>query len=682
MKGLIAIAGEPAPPTRRVHALASRLQPFVFPALVLGCFLLLTALGISGTSSTKLWAYLNGARPDPHLLAGMPRSVRSDEWFVNTPMVLGQHTAGYPRVNHHLAGGLDMSLVFDVPYIDWSLAFRPQSLGFLVLPLSQAFAFKWWLLPAVMLLGVYGLSLQLIPGKRCFAAFMAIAVLFSPFTQWWFTSSTTGTLGWGFVASAAFIWLLTAARLRDVILRSALLAYASACFGLVLYPAFQIPVLLVVLALALGIAVKRRRELSRAEVVTRLIAAAVAVTVAACVGITFFLTRSSAIRAITDTTYPGHRVTAAGGYSLLRLLYGSVTPVLAIRGASANVSAVALGGNDSEASAFLLVGVFLVAVQAWLVWRARSKQLPSNPLLIALLVLLAVFLADLFVPFIDPAVNLFGLGMVPHNRLHIGLGMLSTCLVLVTVQEIQQQNVVIPRSLAAGTLVGTFAVNLYEILQVRQVSVSASGGWKLSLSLLALATLITAAFITSRHRLGAGLLATFCLLGAGSVNPLYRGTFDIGNTALGAAVRKVDSGRPGAWISVAGLISNAVLVESGVHTYSGTFSYPTPGEWTELDPHRALVDVYNRYAQVVFTDGLTGPTLQNPQRDIVVVAFQPCGSFIQQRVHYVLSDHPITDSCVKLHEKVTMPVGLFYIYDVASLRPARPSALRPASLRP
>lgn len=640
------------------------LRSVAFPVLVTAVFTVLTSLGVSGTSSARLWAYLNGPRRDPHLLWGMARAIRSDEWFVNTPLVMAQRAAGYPQVNHHLGSGLDLSLVFDVPYRDWSVLFRPQSLAFGILPFDEAFAFKWWLLSVVLLLSVYWFCLQHLPEHRLFASLMALGVFAAPFCQWWFTSTTIGVLAWGFAAMALFGSMLACTSLRGLVLRAGLLAYVGACFSLDLYPAFQVPCLLVVIAYCAGLLANRIGEGNKRGALLRAAAAVGAALVSGAVAGAFALTRAGAVRAIVNTDYPGHRVVSAGGFSIVRLLYGALTPVLTLRGDKAGVGTAGLGGNSSEASAFLLIGLFLVGVQVWLVIRSRSEGLPMNWVLASLMALLAAFLADLFMVSFDLPSKLLGLSLVPHNRLHIGLGMLSTVLIVVTAWEVRRQQVRVRRSLVVLSGVAALAMTVEEASRVHRINVSAAGG----LLVIAVASVLSAGIVlalaSGRLEVGAGGLLVFCVFAAGGVNPLYRGTFDARSTAVGSAISAVDRGDPGAWISTAGVLANAVMVESGVRSYSGTFSYPTPGQWRRLDPQGLNHRIYNRYAQVVFTTKPNAPLLLNPQDDVVVVRFDACGAFAQAQVQHLLAASPLSSPCLLLRRSVRMPARTFYLYDV------------------
>ena len=88
------------------------------------------------------------------MIAGSPRGVRSDEWVVNTQMIIAQAANDFKRVNYNI-GGQDMSLISDVPYKEWSIMFKPQNLTFFIMPLEYAFAFKWWLLGFSLIISCY-----------------------------------------------------------------------------------------------------------------------------------------------------------------------------------------------------------------------------------------------------------------------------------------------------------------------------------------------------------------------------------------------------------------------------------------------------------------------------------------------------------------------------------------------
>jgi len=180
----------------------------LFPLLVALVVFVLGGLGLSG-SSASLYA---GPTGDGGLIAGRARDLRSDEWWVRTPLVARQTALDLPDRDRIGIGEHDMAVVSDLPTRGWETLLRPHTLPYRVFGLERAFALEWWMsffaLPAI---GVYVLALAL--GVRPLtAAMVALIVAWSPFVQWW-TSSWTGTIGYATLAGAAFV---AAARVRSI----------------------------------------------------------------------------------------------------------------------------------------------------------------------------------------------------------------------------------------------------------------------------------------------------------------------------------------------------------------------------------------------------------------------------------------------------------------------------------
>src|SRR5579872_2052524 len=77
---------------RVLHLLRERprLTRWVFPAVLVVVTVGLSAAGVSGTSVGVLRSSTTPGAHDPSLIAGTPRPVRSDEWNVSTPLLVGQ----------------------------------------------------------------------------------------------------------------------------------------------------------------------------------------------------------------------------------------------------------------------------------------------------------------------------------------------------------------------------------------------------------------------------------------------------------------------------------------------------------------------------------------------------------------------------------------------------------------
>ena len=123
---------------------------------------------------------------DPDLVFGGPQPVRSDEWFVQTTWTISQVQQGLPVFNQSFPGGMDATVQHELPSTDWSVIFRPHLLGFLVLPLDNAMAIKWWLPGLALIAACYFFLVTIVPKRPIMAAAVAVAFFFSPFFQLWY----------------------------------------------------------------------------------------------------------------------------------------------------------------------------------------------------------------------------------------------------------------------------------------------------------------------------------------------------------------------------------------------------------------------------------------------------------------------------------------------------------------
>jgi hypothetical protein len=270
-----------------------------FPILVAIVVVVLGALEVSG-SSASLYAGRDGG-----VIVGRARDLRTDEWWVRTPLLARQETLGFPDRDAIGVGDHDMAILPDLPTGGWETALRPHVLPYHVFGIERAFAFDWWLaflaLPA---LGVYALALQL--GVRTLtAALVSLIVALSPFVQWW-TGPWTATIGYGTLAGAAF---LAAARTRSLYWRTALAAAAGwlvACTVVAFYPSTLLPtILLVGAAVVAAIAPSLPPPELRREWWLRLaVVFGVTCVVGGALLLAFFLAHRDALDALSNSVYP------------------------------------------------------------------------------------------------------------------------------------------------------------------------------------------------------------------------------------------------------------------------------------------------------------------------------------------------------------------------------------------
>lgn len=630
----------------------------LFPgvSLLVGC--LLTILGWSGTSSGALRRAVTGTDADDRLIAGQPRSVRSDEWLVATPLTVSQVEHGFARTNPDLGGGNDVSLPFTVPCADWSTVFRVESLPYLFLPLPNAFAAAWWLMSWILAVGAYALVLALLPGRHLLASALGTALLFAPFVQWWYIPATLMSLGWACWAAAAYIAAARAtAPLRRWVLTAAV-GYAAAALALVSYLPFTVPCALVGAAVCIGWTLRAGPEVPMRQRWREVMLGLIALVLAGAVVVVFLLSRRDLVTALATTSYPGHRRVPTGGGQLSRVLSGFLDRKLL----SAEPTLGGFAPNASEASSFLPFGFYLLIPAGWLITRSVRRHQRPDGMLPCLAAAFLVLGLDLTVPGLDLLAKITGLSLVPHKRLVIGFGLLGLVLVAAVLREAERQKITWPRWLVGLTAASAVGVSAGTGFRVAQSAPAFAGPAVSFLGLAVIVGAICAALLRWPGVGAAGALLAGVLVSA-PVNPLYRGVYDVRVTGLGQAIRDVDRPDPGGWVSVAGLTSTGVLTSAGVQHWSGVYGVPDPALWSWVDPTSRYRDTWNRYAYVLFTDDAATERVQLIQDDVIVVNVDLCSAIAGSHIRHILSDRMLPAGCLTLAATVRAGMRTYLLYD-------------------
>lgn len=568
----------------------------IFPILIGLIVIVLSFLKISGTSM-GVYDYMFGA-PTDNLIAGEPRTVRSDEWIVNTPFIIAQYQDGYPILNKDVGHGQDMSIALDVPYLDWSMVFKPQNLPFFIAPLTIAFAFKWWLLAAALAAGVYYFVLFLYPRRYLMASVIAIFFVFNPFIQWWYQSITLLAVAYGLLITVLVLRILEQRETRKTIVPTIGLTYLLICFALIMYPAFQVGVILVAIAVIISV-LSSRNEFNLLIQKKILILAPLVIAITAIV-VGFFLYQNiDAVKATLGTIYPGHRHVASGGFNPINLLTWPLSYLLLSK-----QNSFIFGNNQSEVSNFMLFGYATLPFLFHIWYRERGAfSKLEKYLIIGLSVLTTLIFWRMFIPFGDVFFELIGLGSVPHVRLFIALGVVNMILLTIAVgrkgEKLTSASQILNKShigvfsltIAIYGLLITFLVHHFVIR-----TVGIFEGIFVTLILAVITTLLVSSIVRLRY-VGLLIMTVFTIVSAGLVNPIYRG-LAINSNSFTQYVKSQDKKDNGYWISNDEPYLSSAILASGAEVYGGVNTYPQTSIWKKYFPGQQ--SIYNRYAHVGF----------------------------------------------------------------------------------
>lgn len=639
------------------------------PLVVLfGLLVALVGLGITGSSTGYLNQFVSSA-PDDRVILGDPQSIRSDEWFVQSTWTVSQAEQGLPIRNESFPGGMDATVQHDLPALDWSLALRPHLWGFLVLPLDNAMALKWWLPGFSLIAAVYLFAVTLLPRRPVTGAFLAVAFFFAPFFQWWYLTITFFPPAWAFLLMASVVWILKGAAPLATTLLVSLTAYGAVAVGTTIYAPFIIAATWPALAFVVGFLFTRADVpgIGVLDRLRRLKWLAVGAGAAVAVLGLWVVTRWETIQSFTSTVYPGERLQAVGVSTrddLYSLLAGAFSPRLGA------VGGVPLGSNPSEASTFLLPGVFLAVSLVWLIVRSVRLHAGVDWLAVALLGVGLLFAAYLFVPGWDGLSHLLLLDRTTPGRLRMGIGILGVVIMIVVAARIDalrgstSRNPVpvwVPITAAGLAFASTLLVARW-LLDSGSPLVTASILW---VPVLVLVLVTVAGFAAGRPLVGASAFLIASALSGAAVNPIYRGVYDLNETDVVAAMQRIDGGGDAVWVGIGQTpIPTVALVESGVNSYNGFQSSPSDEMWDQIDPDGDNEYVWNRLANVSWSAGTGAPNPHNPAPDQIRMTFDSCDAFAQKNVDLVLSEAPLRQDCVELLETVRQGPSTYRIYEV------------------
>ncbi len=651
-----ASSAPPAGPTVLDRLREPRVAVWILPVVVGVLVLVLSVLGISGSSVPQLSPE---GSSDGSVIVNQSRSVRSDEWLVRTPFLVGQERRGFEREADVGIGTHDMSVLSDLPVLDWPALFRPHQVALFVAPVANGFAFEWWSSAAILVLGVYVFLLVVVRDWR-WAAAGALVLYGSPFLHWWYAPTTFAVVGWAAIAFAALLSALSS----DMSgwhrwWRVGLAAYAAACFGLFLYPPSQIPVMLAFGAASVGVVAQRWLS-GQVQWRRLLLNLAVAGAGALVVLGAFVITRRPALTAIANTVYPGLRRTIGGEGNVGSLANGwwgwsYVRDDLGLRGV--------LYPNESEASSFLFLGLYLLAALP-LVWGAvlgvgRRMRLP----MIALLVTIAVMLYHVFVGLPSVVARVTLLDRVPEQRLLIGLGVAAMLVLVLVGTALGEASPARWRRVAGGIVVVAVGASMVKTLGDQYVDAGAPFGTKAVLFTVALVA-VPAALYFWRPLLSVGVLAVIGLSMSVTVNPLTKGLGPLVDNQFVTDVRAIsEESGDGGWVTTDWGLS-AMLTADGRNNVSAVNLYPDADAWRVLDPSGVNEDVWNRYAHTAWSlePGLGEPKLTLRQADVVGVAVDPCGPELAELgVRYVVTRSALEAPCLVL-DRTSELAGDVFVY--------------------
>lgn len=552
--------------------------------IAIAILVVLVIFGLSG-SSIGLWETTVTGHDVDGLLAGVPRNSRTDEWAMFTAMTFAQFMdpSGELQYFSSVFRGVptDMFILYGQPVWDIAIIFRPFQWGYLLLGLERGLAFFWFGRLIALFMATFEFGMLLTRNNKMLSLGFAALIAFAPVVQWWFSIN-------GFVEMIVFMEIIVLCmrlffmvqKIWQKLLLCIPLIIAAGGFALALYPAWEIPLTYVTLALLIGVLIDSRHDMRF------LLKQDVPILLAGCsllaAGLLYVMMKShDAISATLNTAYPGSRINVGGGGLplLLRSPFNYFAPYVAqsqsltlpVDAGSAFIDLFPLG---------IILAVFVLI---------KTKK--CDAVLVALLVV-AVFLgAYVCIGFPEWLAKVTLMSQSMSLRCVVVLSLVNILLLIRSITVMDdgiRLTVAVPVALACSVAVA---------IGCKYIEPEAMGRVKCAIVVLILFVGMLA-FLRKRTSLVVAWCCATALVAGLPVNPLQQGLAPVTGNPVIQGMRKVVESDPDAtWFSAVDWQSNMTAL-AGAHSLDTTNAYPNPEFWKKLGGDNSNSEIWNRYAHI------------------------------------------------------------------------------------
>ena len=585
---------------------------FRYP-LALLLFVLLVAAKISG-SSIGAWYHVIGAG-DSHVLAGMPKLARSDEWGTLTPLILGQEQNIFGAYSRYAPGingiTVDNLIVYGQPAWDMLMVFRPFYWGFLFWGSGYGLAWYWWGRMIALVMSYFELGMLLTNKNKKLSVLLSVCISFSPFLQWWFAVNGLAEmlifgacilLGTHYLLSVKYTWKKYAV--------AAGMAMCAGGYIMTFYPAWMSPLAYGFLPIFVWIVIKKRNQslLCKKDILPWVLFVALfgAGMIYMCV------TSMDTIQAVLNSVYPG-AATGRGEDGRRGILKYPL----------ALFSWIYTGSHMVENTSFISfapIGLILSI-------RVMVKEKKAD-LLIVLFLAMEILLTYYYCMGLPEWLS--GLLLLQYTNGRRGVQMIEVLRLLLLVRALSKTKKGMRPAFAASMAIAAslFAVGMswwyaeYDV--VGQLFPYWGELWKIVAAVL----LFTGAFYLllrcSREKCMAavGAACGVVILSSMWINPIQRGTEVVTENPLYLEIQKRAEEEPDkGWAVVDAYYPATNLPQmAGALCFNTTQTYPDPDRWRLFDSDGNQEDIYNRYCHIEAHLGSeTDLTLEAPDRVSVIL---------------------------------------------------------------
>ncbi|WP_069989077.1 DUF7657 domain-containing protein [Massilioclostridium coli] len=614
---------------------------------------------LSGSSIAMWKHYLPNDTNTDSVVFGIERTIRSDEWAVQTPMAFSQYfnqSGPFPYFSDTIRGAAtDTFIVYSQPVWTWAEIFRPFHWGYLALGPAKGLSFFWYGRLIALFLVSLEFGMFITKQRKGLSVAYAALVAFAPTVQWWFAiCGFVEMLIFGQLAILIVYHYMRTQKYRYRILLMLGLVICGGAYILTFYPSWQIPFGYIFLAVLIGIILANRKKFcfnwKKDIPIWFLFIVLLGGSMAA-----IFLKSHDVISASMNTVYPGSRQLTGGGEGI-----SAFTSLLNLFFPFWNENLIK---NTCEASAFIDFAPIGFLLGLWVIFKQKKR----DPYLISFMISDIFLFAYCALPWPEILSKITLLSFCQPERVIVPLGFINLlvlfrALTLFKAKFSYLLSIII--SIFTGIIIA-FLCNIDEPVYATKMRL---------IVICCVVAIFTFIILQICRKWAKSIFPLLCigmvLFAGGLVNPINKGLSVVYDNPLTQEIYNItheDQGT-GKWIVDSAffpIINLPIMV--GAPTINSTNVYPNIDRWELLDPKGEYNDIYNRYAHIGIeltnTEDSTFKSNESPdlfQLDLNVNDME------KLEVKHILSNRDMLESLSNSSVTIQMVSQIqgYYIYDV------------------
>lgn len=551
-------------------------------------FVLCVVFEISG-SSIGMWRYCIGSDlPTSGDILGTARSIRGDEWVVNTPFAISQEEnqpENYTYISNTIRGDeTDVFIVYGQPVKDISMIFRPFQLGYLLFGSAKGLSFFWCGRIIALFLISFELGMLITKNRKDISLIGAILITLAPAVQWWFAvNGFVEMIVFGGLAIILLQKYMTTENFWKRLLYLTIIGICGGGYILVFYPAWQLPMAYVFLGLAIWVISQNAKQCKIK--IKDIISIILIVAIILAMLLNIYIKSKDTISLVMNTAYPGARCETGGGYGEKYFNYPS--------NIFFTLDDQDLGTNVCEAAVFFdlfPIGFILALI---VIFKEKKKDL----LLIIMLIISILFAIWCAIGLPKILAKLTLLYLSPAKRTFVVAGFLNILILIRAMSLIKEPiNKKISIAISTISMIVVTAICVHNFPEYYGIA-------KIAITIFALEVLYFLLLNFNSEKMKKLFIpAIIVVIGFTSflINPIRKGIDVITEQPVGKEIKKIQDQEAGLWIvEGAGYPMFNFPIMYGAPTINSTNVYPNLERWKILDPDGEYEEIYNRYAHIV-----------------------------------------------------------------------------------